>query len=1298
MEVQHSDESSHDSLEEIEDISDSGSDFEVQLKAMKRRKQTTALLGPRPPKRPRRKAASQASPNPSTTSTQQARSPQPPQPSLGRTRQLGSPRRERERRGNHGMSAGDMYEAVRSGKSAMVAVVDEWLDSYKQDRDAGLLELINFVVQCCGCKGVVSREMFDGMQNAEIISTLTKEFNEDSVNYPLCSPGPQWRKFRASVCEFVQVLVRSCQNSFLYDEYLFSALLALLTGLSDSQVRAFRHTSTLIAMKLMTGIVEVAVMVFAQIKTTQRRYDAERSKSAEHRASERLEELQATISELREHQEELSSMMNATFRGVFVHRYRDRVAEIRAVCIEEMGVWLRENPGDFLNDGYLKYLGWTLHDKQGSVRLQCVRALQGLYKEKDLIGRLELFTSRFKERMLCMVLDKDPDVAVEAVQLLLLLQQRTEEGLSEEECSHVYPLVFASRRGLASAAGAFLYHKLCSAMSSEPQEADMGSRQADMGSRRAAFFNLLVSFYIQSEFHEHGAYLVDSLWGVAGAELRDWDTMTSLLVQEADQGRGLVDEEEGALIELMMCAVRQAAEGHPPVGRAQAKKILSMKDKKTQAQDKRRITTHFITLLPQLLAKYSADVEKVTCLLKAPLHFDLETYSSTGRLEKYLDLLLAQVCGIVEKHTESGVLEACARVACALSQDKYTFSGRADLVVSQLLDSLTDRFSSHLNELLQGTADEDEVYSAATALTRIAAFSSAKDLTSWKLFEPCFQLLKSGVESRDIDKELMVPALKCAAFHVLWEKVRVANSTPTKAEVKRLKKEVRSFCIICQSCLSVGQPEIRDQAFELLCDMLLLFGVSSVRSQPTLQPLAHPPSDSLRFDMAAFLLDYVFTEPDDDQLSGEAEGVEEVKMATLQRRRNQLAGYCKLVIYGILNLSTATDVFKYYSKFYKDYGDIIKETLSKTKMISPVQSAKTVCLSLQQLFSALAPECVGGGQEFGEIRELAKRLAMSFGIDLHRIRKPLVSLHMDGIRFALREATEVEQPPNLPFLEILSEFSFKLLRQDRAQLSAFLSAECGSAAPSWPSLRMYQRSLQSGSSKPREDGERSATLSPHSTPAAKRRRTTPQGSVSSASRGPWLDSSSIHSNVATPGLTSTVQRQPSKHLPVTHNTQASTPGSDKGSIISEPESDDDFSEGGIHNNLATPGLTSTVQRQPSKHLPVTHNTQASTTGSDKGSIISEPESVDDFSEGSLQRKVEPRRRSKLPVAQASPSGHCDLESHLTMLSLIEEDEDDEVEEEEPEIEDFESDDSDHDTDFTLPSTRRSTSYLEELFQ
>lgn len=37
--------------------------------------------------------------------------------------------------------------------------------------------------------------------------------------------------------------------------------------------------------------------------------------------------------------------------------------------------------------------------------------------------------------------------------------RRTDEGLDEEECGHIYPVVYASHRGLASAAGGFLYSK-----------------------------------------------------------------------------------------------------------------------------------------------------------------------------------------------------------------------------------------------------------------------------------------------------------------------------------------------------------------------------------------------------------------------------------------------------------------------------------------------------------------------------------------------------------------------------------------------------------------------------------------------------------------------------------------------------------------------------------------------------------------------------------------------------------------------------------------------------------------------
>uniref|UniRef100_A0A8B9Z121 STAG domain-containing protein n=1 Tax=Buteo japonicus TaxID=224669 RepID=A0A8B9Z121_9AVES len=116
-----------------------------------------------------------------------------------------------------------LFEAVRSAKIAVETVVDDWLETYKQDRALSPLHL----------------------QNSEIIQQLTEKFEEDSAEYPLSLGTQPWRRFRAAFCELVAAVVRRCQYSVVYDEFLMDALISLLTGLSDSQVRAFRHTSTL---------------------------------------------------------------------------------------------------------------------------------------------------------------------------------------------------------------------------------------------------------------------------------------------------------------------------------------------------------------------------------------------------------------------------------------------------------------------------------------------------------------------------------------------------------------------------------------------------------------------------------------------------------------------------------------------------------------------------------------------------------------------------------------------------------------------------------------------------------------------------------------------------------------------------------------------------------------------------------------------------------------------------------------------------------------------------------------------
>lgn len=41
--------------------------------------------------------------------------------------------------------------------------------------------------------------------------------------------------------------------------------------------------------------------------------------------------------------------------------------------------------------------------------------------------------------------------------------------------------------------------------------------------------------------------------------------------------------------------------------------------------------------------------------------------------------------------------------------------------------------------------------------------------------------------------------------------------------------------------------------------------------------------------------------------------------------------------------------FLFSPQYYNDYGDIIKETMSKTRQIDKIQCAKTLILSLQQV-------------------------------------------------------------------------------------------------------------------------------------------------------------------------------------------------------------------------------------------------------------------------------------------------------------------------------------------------------------
>ncbi|XP_066032585.1 cohesin subunit SA-2-like isoform X1 [Chamaea fasciata] len=991
-----------------------------------------------------------------------------------------------------------LFEVVSMGKQAMQSVVVDWVEAYKQDRNVALLDLINFFIQCSGCQGMVTAEMFQSLYKKDVMRKMTETFDKetglqykkfmaypwiltvtwpvdmDNEDYPLIRTGPYWKKFKANFCEFIAMLVQQCQCSILYDNYLMDTIISLLTGLADSMVRAFRHTSTLAAMKLLTAVVSVHLNLDVNKHNAQRLYEVEKKRISGKRTSYRLDQLERKRKEYEHKLLEVQNMMNAIFKGTFLNRYRDVIPEIRATCIEEIGCWIKTYPDAFLNDSYLKYVGWMLYDKQAEVRLKCLLGLQGIYSRKELVSRMDLFTNRFKDRIVSMPLDKDHEVAVQAMKLLMLMSQNCEEVLSAEDCEMLYQFVYTTHRPLAVAAGEFLYKRLLIHKGDKEVQPKGGGKFGASTDQ----LKRLIHFFLESELHKHVAYLVDSLWDWAGKFLKDWECMTTLLLKNAEEvGEALSDAQESALIEIILATVREAAEGHPPVGRGAAKKILSVKEKKIQLEDCTKITEHFIMVLPQLLAKYSTDAQKVANLLQIPQYYDLDVYS-TGHLEKHLNALLREIKDIVAKHSDMSVLEASSRTYYVLCREEIAIYSQVDCARTQMIDELMKQLNQLLDCFWQKEGgfctDAGEISRMHSTLRRIAAFHNAHDLTKWNLYDKTLRFLVFETEHGSLPVLIILPALQCTYFSLLWQLAAVSENSP-KETLFPLRRELRRFSQICTCFLHHKEKDVREKAFMILCDWLLILShLDSNNNEETVGLLGYLPNTPLQEKLFSFIQEHVFMDKEEEEEKDlTEEGKDETcKLDELHKKRRLLAAYCKLIVYNVVEMTAAAEVYKYYVKTYSDFGDIIKETLSKTRYNNKIQSAKTLILCLQQLFQThVESQDSSSGVDFSSssfanIKELARRFSLTFGWDQVKSRESIAMIHKEGIEFAFQGATGVDGkclPPNLSFLLIITEFSNKLLKPDKrlvySYLQRYITEPLSCRGDEWQPLIWYRNSL-----------------------------------------------------------------------------------------------------------------------------------------------------------------------------------------------------------------------------------------------
>ncbi|XP_015788951.1 cohesin subunit SA-1 [Tetranychus urticae] len=866
--------------------------------------------------------------------------------------------------------------------------VDEWIEAYRNNRETATLELLQFFVACSGCKGKITLKMRRSMDNAKIVTDLTDQFDDSAGGaYPLVMSGPQWKKFKVHFCDFIGNLMRQCQYSIIYDEYLMESIISFLITLSDSQVRAFRHTATCAALKLMTALVDIALTLSVSIDNTQRQLDKVRQEKVR---GERLDNLVAKRQELDGNMEDIKTMLGYLFKSIYVHRYRDIVPEIRGLCVTEIGIWMAKFPNHFLDDSYLKYVGWTLFDKVGYVRLKSLQSLVPLYETEEIADEMELFTHKFKERIIAMTSDKEPEVAAQAIKLIISIFKQNNDVLTDKDCIHVYELVYATNRGVAQAAGEFLNEKLFKIDENATDE--LYSRRGKKRSVHTPLIRDLITFFIESEIHEHGAYLVDSLIE-SHPMMKDWECMTDLLLEEpgADE-EALDDRHETVLIEIMVCAIKQSATGECPVGRIPSRKQLSNKESKQLFETKSSITKHFIVTLPLLLDKYKTDTEKIANLMTIPQYFDLSHYAQDF---EQLESLLKLINELIDIHSDSEVLETCAKAYEYLYDDDFAFKRDVWVSKSLLLDNLVlQKYKKAVRSFTAYPDGRDEREDVVINLKKLAALISCLDLNLYEIWKIVFENFIRGIGSENADnvpEDAIKYSINICYYSLIWSLHDSKSNSEVGSEenYSEVRNRLADFVAELRILLSYPSEEIAREAYFTLCDLLIIFGPHLKTDEPSLPSLVFRPTQSLIDKMIDFLNDNVFKEDNQDESDTT---LVNSAVRDLYIKRQVLAGFCKLIIYGIIPINYVICIVRHYVTFFNNFGDIFKLTVIKLREKDKILCGRTMASALIQIHKELLSEAEANSEtlnkddeNFLSLKELAKRLATvckySFNLD-----------------------------------------------------------------------------------------------------------------------------------------------------------------------------------------------------------------------------------------------------------------------------------------------------------------------------
>ncbi|KAL1589997.1 hypothetical protein WHR41_01406 [Cladosporium halotolerans] len=678
--------------------------------------------------------------------------------------------------------AGGLFAEVFAHGKDLQEIAKEWRQSFDQHESSALAEVINFVLRAAGCTSkVTEHDIEDPDAVSSKIEDLQNEYQAtEPTDYPFMSKVKNAASFKQGVTGFLDVLVRSiAEDKLLYNSpELIENIQVWFASMSTAGNRAFRHTSTVVSLSIITTLCGVAHSAGENAAKDHRMVETERKKGNKANKG-RLRSMEEKSKEASQLQEFVEALLKDWFDVIFVHRYRDRDISIRRECMAALGDWIVTAPSSFFGGSYLRYMGWMLSDVAPVVRGEVVKQLIRLYQMPDMIGGLKTFTERFRPRMVEIATsDSESSVRASGVELLDFLR---ENGLLEpDDVDAVGRLVFDSDPKVRKTVAGFLAKSIDEFCTSKID--DLGGMETleenlpevsedSYDAPRLQWLKLkclaeVLEAYdseeslpsqIERSHGEGGLTLLaagaDSRFTMAAnalydniEEIQEWRILAGYLHFDhaSEKSNGIADDvlsqlkheaslteaQEIILLEVLNASVKRSlTDGAEKLASAKAK--LTKRQKNELQEEQEESASDLASAIPRLLKKYGDSPETAAAVLRLESILSLPSLHDLRQDSSSFSSLLDDIKKQFMSHSSDKVLEPAS--SAILHAKSY---GELDEGTEEKITGLWDDVLQNLSELLdpktlivRGVASYEELLALSNNLLRVIRLASVSDCT-----------------------------------------------------------------------------------------------------------------------------------------------------------------------------------------------------------------------------------------------------------------------------------------------------------------------------------------------------------------------------------------------------------------------------------------------------------------------------------------------------------------------------------------------------------------------------------------